>query len=268
MFIEELGFILKRRRTLISFALLAAIPILLGTVLATLGSPGNGNGNGPAFINQITNNGVFLGVTAITTSQFVVIPLLISIVAGEAISAEAANGTLRYLLIAPANRTRLLIFKSLAVLSYAVIACLFMVVVGIVYGSILFPIGNVVTLSGTSIPLFDGILRVIGIGLLEAVSTFSIIAIGVFASSLTDSSIGAAAITFGTTIVIVILNNIPELVHVAPLMLSNYWTSGVDLFRSPVSYHLIINNLLEQVGWMVIFFSAAWARFSTKDITS
>ncbi len=266
MFLEELTFILKRRRTLVSFAVLAAIPILVGTVLATLGGPKQGNG--PAFINEVTNNGVFLGVTSISTSQLVVIPLVIAIVAGESLSAEASYGTLRYLLLSPISRTRLLVVKSFAVLCYAVIACLFMVFVGVVFGAILFPVGNVITLSGTSVPLLDGILRVIGMGLLAAISTFSIVAIGIFASTLTDSAIGAAAITFGATVVIVILNNIPELVQVAPLMFSNYWASGADLFRSPITYHFIIKNLIEQLGWMTIFFLGAWARFSTKDISS
>lgn len=266
MYLEELGFILKRRRTVVSFAVLAAIPIVVGTVLATLGGPKAGNG--PAFIDQVTNNGVFLGVTSITTSQAVVIPLIISIVAGEAISAEASIGTLRYLLISPMGRTRLLLGKFLAVLTYALIACLFMVGVGLIYGAVLFPVGRVITLSGTSIPLFNGIGRVIMLGILAGISTFSIIAIGLFASTLTDSAIGAAAVTFGGTVIVIILNNIPELVHIAPLLLSNYWASGIDLFRSPVSFHFIIKNVLEQIGWVVVFLGGAWARFTTKDIVS
>ena len=267
MFLEELRFVFARRRTLISFLVLAAIPILLGVVVATLGGPHN-NGQGPPFLDRITHNGVFLGVTAITSAQLVIIPLVISIVAGEAFSAEATNGTLRYLLVAPMTRNRLLLTKSAVVLIYSMVATVFVVLVGLAVGAVLFPIGSMVTLSGSQITLADGIARVLVLGVLAGVSTFSIVAIGTFASTLTDSAIGAAAITFGVVIVLSILDGIPQLVGISPLFLGHYWTSGLDLFRSPVTYSQIGKNMAEQAGWMIIFFSAAWARFSTKDLLS
>ena len=268
MFLDELRFVFARRRTLISFLVLAAIPILLGVVVATLGGPHNNNGQGPPFLDRITHNGVFLGVTAITSAQLVIIPLVISIVAGEAFSAEATNGTLRYLLVAPVTRNRLLLTKSTVVLIYSMAATIFVVLVGLAVGAVLFPIGSVVTLSGSEISLADGVARVLVLGVLAGVSTFSIVAIGIFASTLTDSAIGAAAITFGVVIVLSILDGIPQLVGISPLFLGHYWTSGLDLFRSPVTYAQIAKNLEEQAGWMIIFFSAAWARFSTKDLLS
>ncbi len=267
MFLEELRFVFARRRTLISFLVLAAIPILLGVVVATLGGPQN-TGQGPPFFDRITHNGVFLGVTAITSAQLVIIPLIVAIVAGEAFASEASNGTLRYLLVVPVTRNKLLLTKSLVILVYSAAAAIFVVIVGLVVGAVLFPIGSVVTLSGTSISLLDGIARVLLVGLLAGVSTFSIVALGIFASTLTDSAIGAAAITFGVVIVLSILDGIPQLAGISPLFLGHYWTSGLDLFRSPVTYSQIGKNLIEQAGWMIIFFSAAWARFSTKDLLS
>ena len=267
MFLEELAFIFKRRRTLVSFAVLAAIPTLLGVVVLTLGGP-QGNGGGPAFFDRITHNGVFLGVTAITTSQLIIMPLLISIVAGESFATEATYGTLRYLLVSPVGRSKLLVVKAAATLVYAIAAGIFVVVVGLIVGAILFPVGSVVTLSGTVIPLSDGVTRVMFTGLLAGVSMFSIVAIGLFASTLTDSAIGAAAITFGVVIILSILDGIPQLVNISPLFLSHYWSSGIDLFRSPITFSQIEKNMVEQLGWMVVFFSAAWARFSTKDLVS
>ncbi|CAG4901657.1 MULTISPECIES: ABC transporter permease [Acidithrix] len=267
MFIEELRFILFRRRTLISFIVLAAIPIILGLVVATFGVGNGGNGPNP-FIDQITHNGVFLSITAITTSQFVIIPLIISIVAGEAFASEAASGTLRYLLISPIRRSRILIIKSSAILTYALLASLFMVVIGLIVGALLFPIGAVTTLSGSQIPLSQGIIRVLGLGFFEGISVFSVVAIGVMASTLTDSAIGASAISFGFVVIVEILNTIPQLIHFAPIMLPNYWGAGTDLFRNPVIFSGIYKDFLEQLGWMALAFSIAWARFSTKDITS
>ena len=268
MFLEELGYVLKRRRTLVSFALLAAIPIFLGVVLDIVGSPGGGHGQGPAFFDKVTHNGVFLGFTAVLTAQLIIIPLIVSIAAGDTIAGEATEGKLRYLLSAPVSRTRLLAMKSLVALVYATAAALTVVLVGLIVGSALFPIGPVVTLSGTQISLLDGIWRLLLVGLLAAASTFSIVAVGVFASTLTDSTIGAAAVTFGTVIILSILDGIPQLAHIAPLFLTHYWQTSIDQMRSPVVWSGILKNLLEQAGWMVVFFGAAWARFTTKDILS
>ena len=268
MFLEELGYVLKRRRTLVSFALLAAIPIFLGVVLDIVGSPGGGHGQGPAFFDKVTHNGVFLGFTAVLTAQLIIIPLIVSIAAGDTIAGEATEGKLRYLLSAPVSRTRLLAMKSLVALVYATAAALTVVLVGLIVGSALFPIGPVVTLSGTQISLLDGIWRLLLVGLLAAASTFSIVAVGVFASTLTDSTIGAAAVTFGAVIILSILDGIPQLAHIAPLFLTHYWQTSIDLMRSPVVWSGILKNLLEQAGWMVVFFGAAWARFTTKDVLS
>lgn len=267
MYIEELRFIFFRRRTAISFFVLGAIALLLGIVVATFGN-GRGGGGGNPFLDQISHNGVFLGVSAITTAQIVIIPLVIAVAAGEAFAQEAAYGTLRYLLISPISRFRLLIVKALALSTYAFAAIIFMATVGLIVGAILFPVGNVTTLSGTTVSYFDGVARLYGVALVEILSVMSIVGLGIMASTLTDSAIGAASISFGIVVILEILNNIPQLVHFAPLMLSNYFSASNDIFRSPIVYVNVLKDLYEQLGWMAVTYLVSWARLSTKDITS
>ncbi len=267
MYIEELRFIFFRRRTAISFFVLGAIALLLGIVVATFGN-GRGGGGGNPFLDQISHNGVFLGVSAITTAQIVIIPLVISVAAGEAFAQEAAYGTLRYLLISPISRLRLLVVKALALSTYAFAAIIFMATVGLIVGAILFPVGNVTTLSGTTVSYIDGVARLYGVALVEILSVMSIVGLGIMASTLTDSAIGAASISFGIVVILEILNNIPQLVHFAPLMLSNYFSASNDIFRSPIVYANVLKDLYEQLGWMAVTYLVSWARLSTKDITS
>ncbi|MDA8278799.1 MAG: ABC transporter permease subunit [Actinomycetota bacterium] len=268
MYIEELRFILFRRRTAISLFVLGAISVLLGVVVATFGNGNGRGGGGNPFLNQISHNGVFLGVSAITTAQIVIIPLVICVAAGEAFAQEAAYGTLRYLLISPISRLRLLVVKALALSTYAFIAIIFMATVGLIVGAILFPVGNVTTLSGSTVSYLDGVVRLYGVALVEVLSVMSIVGLGVMASTLTDSAIGAASISFGIVVILEILNNIPQLVHFAPLMLSNYFSASNDIFRSPIAYSNVVKDLYEQLGWMAVTYLVSWARLSTKDITS
>ena len=68
-------------------------------------------GRGPAFLDRISQNGLFVGVTAMLVSVPLFLPLTIGVVAGDTIAGEAGLGTLRYLLVAPAGRVRLLLVK-------------------------------------------------------------------------------------------------------------------------------------------------------------
>ncbi len=71
------------------------------------------NGDGPAFIGDITENGLFLAFTSLVVTLPLFLPLAVSVVAGESIAGEASTGSLRNLLVVPVGRTRLLVVKYL-----------------------------------------------------------------------------------------------------------------------------------------------------------
>src|SRR6476659_6678995 len=102
----------RRWRTWAMLSALALIPILLGIAVRLIG--GSRPGRGPAFLDQITNNGFFVGLAALTVAIPLFLPLTVSVAAGDAIAGEASHGTLRYLLIAPAGRVRLLLVKYIS----------------------------------------------------------------------------------------------------------------------------------------------------------
>ncbi|GAA3118561.1 hypothetical protein GCM10017687_35160 [Streptomyces echinatus] len=57
---------------------------------------GGGSGEGPAFITQITNNGLFLVFTALAATLPFFLPMAVGVIAGDAIAGEGGRGTLRY----------------------------------------------------------------------------------------------------------------------------------------------------------------------------
>ncbi len=68
-------------------------------------------GQGPPFLDRVSHNGLFVAFTAMVVATPLFLPLTIAVVAGDTIAGEASTGTLRYLLIAPVNRARLLVVK-------------------------------------------------------------------------------------------------------------------------------------------------------------
>jgi ABC-2 type transport system permease protein len=260
----ELGHLFRRRRIHALLIVLALVPV--GIVLAVKLSGGPEGDRGPTFLNQVTHNGVFAALAALTITLPIFLPLAVSIVAGDAVAGEAGLGTLRYLLVRPAGRTRLLVAKALALLVFCLAATFVVVVAGLVVGSVLFPVGRVTTLSGDTLPLWGGILRIGAAAGIVALSLLGLAAIGIFASTLTDVAIGAMAATLGILILSGILDAIPQLQFLHPWLFTHGWLSFADVVRTRVTWTAITRNLLLQLGYVVVFLSAAWARFTTKDV--
>ncbi|MER6952986.1 ABC transporter permease [Streptomyces sp. NPDC000618] len=275
---NELLTTFRRWRTLALLGVLAAVPILVGIAVKIEtsdgssagpgGGGGGGGGGGPAFISQVTNNGLFLVFTALAVTLPFFLPMAIGVVAGDSIAGEANAGTLRYLLVAPAGRTRLLLAKYATVMTFCLAATLVVALSALTVGALLFPLGDLTTISGTRIDFADGLLRALLIALVVAASLMGVAALGLFVSTLTSSGIAAMATTVGLLITIQILDQIPQLHALQPYFFSHYWLSFADLMREPVYWDDLQKNLGLQVLYAAVFGSAAWARFTTKDITA
>ncbi|KMS72765.1 ABC transporter permease [Streptomyces viridochromogenes] len=271
---SELLTTFRRWRTLALLAVLAAVPILVGIAVKIEtgdgGSTGGGGpqGGGPAFISQITNNGLFLVFTALAATLPFFLPMAIGVIAGDAIAGEANAGTLRYLLVAPAGRTRLLLTKYATTMAFCLVATLVVAVSALTVGALLFPLGDLTTISGTRISFAEGLGRALLIALVVAASLIGVAALGLFVSTLTNSGIAAMATTVGLLITIQILDQIPQLHAIQPYFFSHYWLSFADLMREPVYWDDLVKNLGIQALYAAVFGSAAWARFTAKDVTA
>jgi ABC-2 type transport system permease protein len=268
---SELVTTVRRWRTLALLGVLAAVPVLVGIAvkIQTRGGAtgGRGGADGPAFITQITNNGLFLVFTALAATLPFFLPMAVGVVAGDAVAGEAGAGTLRYLLVAPAGRTRLLLTKYTTVMAFCLLATLVVAGSALVVGALLFPLGDLMTISGTRISFADGLGRALLIALVVAASLIGVAALGLFVSTLTSSGIAAMATTVGLLITVQILDQIPQLHALQPYFFSHYWLSFADLMRDPVYWDDLENNLGLQALYAAVFGSAAWARFTTKDIS-
>ncbi|MGW2096341.1 ABC transporter permease [Streptomyces olivaceoviridis] len=268
---SELVTTVRRWRTLALLGVLAAVPVLVGIAVKIEtrgGGSAGGGGEGPAFISQITNNGLFLVFTALAATLPFFLPMAVGVVAGDAIAGEAGAGTLRYLLVAPAGRTRLLLTKYATVLAFCLLATLVVAVSALLVGALLFPLGELTTISGTRISFAEGLGRALLIALVVAASLVGVAALGLFVSTLTNSGIAAMATTVGLLITVQIVDQIPQLHALQPYLFPHYWLSFADLMRDPVYWDDLVKNLGLQALYAAVFGAAAWARFTAKDINA
>ncbi|GFE16072.1 ABC transporter permease [Streptomyces glebosus] len=271
---SEIAVTFRRWRTLALLAVLAGIPVLVGIAVRIEtgdGGPGGGGGGGeggPAFLSQATHNGLFLVFASLAVTLPFFLPMSVGVIAGDSLAGEAHGGTLRYLLVAPAGRTRLLLVKYATTLTFCLVSTLVVALSALATGALLFPLGEVTLLSGTSVSFGEGLLRALAIAVAVAVSLTGVAAIGLFVSTLTTSGIAAMATTVGLLITVQILDSLPQLHALQPYLFPHYWLSFADLLRDPVYWDQLEKNLGLQALYAVVFGSAAWARFTTRDITA
>ncbi len=268
---SELRLVFGRRRNQALLVALACVPVLIAVAIRlSAGSPrrGGGGGGGPAFISQIAGNGLFVAFTALVVTLPLFLPLAVSVASGEAVAGEASTGTLRNLLVVPVGRTRLLLVKFAGIVAFGVAAALTVALAGVVIGFVLFPIGPVPLLSGGTLDVGTALVRVLLVALYVAAMLAGLAAIGLFASTLTEVPIAAMAVTAITAVVVQILNAVPQISAIHPYLLTDWWLRFGDLLRDPVVYDDMVRGLLVTGAYIVVFGALAWARLTTKDVSS
>jgi ABC-2 type transport system permease protein len=262
---SEVRLVLRRRRNAALLAVLSGVPLLLG-IAVYLSTPRSGEG--PAFLGQITGNGLFLVFTALIVSLPVFLPLVVGVVAGDSIAGEAGSGTLRYLLTVPVTRSRLLAAKALGVATFTAIAVLTVALVGLVTGAVLFGLGNVTLLSGDTVSLFEGLARALGVAAYVIVALLGLAAGGLFVSTLTENAIAAMATTVALVVLSALLDAVPQLSAIHGWLLTHNWLGFGELLRSHVDTGALLRWSALHLAYAAVFLSLAWARLQTKDITS
>jgi ABC-2 type transport system permease protein len=261
LFRSELRLIFGRARTQLGLGVLAAVPVLIGIAIKISGDEG-----GEGFLGQVAGNGLFLIVASLGISLPFFLPTAVTVISGESLAGEASLGTLRSMLTAPAGRSRLLAAKMVALAVFCLAATMTIWVSGLIVGFVLFPVGDVLLLSGTTVSLAEGLLRALGIAVVISASLLGLAGIGLFVSSLTSTPLAAMAATFITFIVLGILTAIPQLHAIHPWLLMYRWPTFADLLRDPPYWHDIGKNLLLQAAYLAVFYAAAWARITSRDI--
>ncbi len=266
----ELRKLFRRPRTWVTIAVLNALPVLVA-VLVQLTDLAPRPGEGPPFLSAVLTNGALFPLAALAIVLPLFLPIAVAVVAGDAVAGEAQAGTLRYLLVRPSGRTRLLVAKLVALMAFVLVTVLVVAGVGYVVGTTLFdaqPVGGGTSVSGTSLSqqeLAGRSLMAIGY---VTVSMLGVAAFGLFFSTLTDSPLAAALGALAVLVTSSLLFTLDAASPIAPYLPTRYWLAFVDLFRDPILWRDVVRGLALQGVYVGVLLAAAWANFTTKDVTS
>ncbi len=266
----ELVKLLRRPRTWVTIALLNALPTLVAVLLAVT-DLGPQPGEGPAFLSAVLTDGALFPLAALAIVLPLFMPVAVALFAGESVAGEAVGGTLRYVLVRPVGRTRLLVAKLVGIMAFVLLAVVVVAVVGYVVGLLLLGDGTgstVTAVSGSTLTPADLVQRTLLSVLYVALSMLGVAALALFLSTTSDSPLAAAMGALAFLIASTLLLTLDAAEVLQPYLPTRYWLAFVDLFRDPIAWRDVVRGVLLQGVYVVVFLAAAWANFSTKDVTS
>jgi ABC-2 type transport system permease protein len=272
----ELVKLFRRPRTYVIAGLLCALPLIVAVFLATTRIPPP-PGQGGAFLSAVLSNGALYPAAAMALVMPVFLPVSVAVLAGDSVAGEAATGTLRYLLIRPVGRTRLLVAKLIALIAFVLFAIGAVLVTSLIAGLTLFggepsagvalP-ADVTSLSGVTITPAGLMLRLLATVAYVVVSMLGVAAIALFLSTVTESALGAAMGALAVLVTSQVLVTLDAAAAIRPYLPTRYWLAWVDFFRDPILWRDIERGIGIQLVFLVVLLGAAWANFMTRDVTN
>jgi ABC-2 type transport system permease protein len=260
--------LVRRPRTWVTIAALNALPTLVAVLLAVTDLAPR-PGTGPPFLSAVLTDGTLFPLAALGIVLPLFLPVAVAVVGGDSIAGEVQSDTLRYLLVRPVSRLRLLLAKLVSIVVFVVLATVAVAAVGYLEGRLFLgdaPATGVVSVSGTTLTSGEMLERTLLAFGYVVLAMLGVAAIALLLSTMTESAVAAALGTIGFLIASTVLLGLDAAESLRPYLLTRYWLAFVDLFRDPIRWTDLIHGVLAQLAYLVVFAGAAWANFATKDV--
>lgn len=257
---------LRRRRTQVTFALVALLPVILWAAfsLADDGPP-------TASLNLVDlakGGGTNFAVFALFASASFLLVVVVALFFGDTVASEASWSSLRYLLAAPIPRARLLRQKSLIAAFLSLAALLLLPAVALLVGSLAYGTGDLVSPTGESLRFWTGVGRVLLGAVYVTVHLSWVAALAVLLSVSTDAPLGAVGGAVMASIVSQILDQITALEDLRDYLPTHYGTAWASLLAQQVNWDGMTRGVFTSLAYAVVLGAAAVWRFQRKDVTS
>ena len=201
------------------------------------------------------------------------IPFLITLVAADLLAGEATAGTYRLLITRPVSRMQIVVSKFLSGIIYTGSLILFLALMSLVVGLIIFGTGELIVTGSKSIIIFeksDILWRFLLAYGFAIISMTVVCSLSIFFSSLVENAIGPIVATMAIIIIFIILSafDVGILREIRPYLFTNYMMDWREFFNDPIEWAEVGKSVSILIGHILIFFTATSFIFIKKDILS
>jgi ABC-2 type transport system permease protein len=215
-----------------------------------------------------TAGGLNFSLFTLLVSAGFLLVVVFALFCGDTVASEASWGSLRYLLVVPVPRARLLAVKLLVALAYCGFSLLLLAGVALTAGTARYgwhplrpPIGGEISAAG-------GLVRLLEVLGYLAVTLVVVAALAFLLSVSTDAPLGAVGGAVLLFIVSSILDQISALGNLRTVLPTHYNDAWLGLLSSPQQVDDVVIGCVSALGYASVFFMLAWLRFLRKDVVS
>ena len=269
----------RRTRTLVIALVLVGLPTLIVVAIHARGNRVDRGDNGEGLFRLAHQSGLLVPAAVLGVMSTFLLVVIAGTIAGDSVAGDAAWGNLRYVLMRPVPRGRLLVAKAIVagVLIWA--ATILVVIAALAAGVVLFgahavtvPVaGNLSTgklIAGFQLGTGALLVRVAVATVYVAFGFSALLATGTLFSTLTDTSTSAIGATVGVYIVSEILDGISQLGVIRYSFPTHYLTAWQTMFTENTFSQDMVAGVIVQLVYLAIFSTAAINWFRRKDIRS
>ena len=268
---------IKRRRTLVAYLLMIALPLIV--VAAVKLGPESGSGSGGSAESNFGSGSLnLIGLATNGTWNFTLVMLLFgsgfllttvfALFSGDTVASEASWSTLRYLLSTPVPRRRLLFVKLVVGVTLSLGAIVMLVVSSLVIGAIAFGTSPLTSPLGGTFETSEAFSRIGIITFYMFISLLFASGVAFLMTVLTDIPLGAV----GTAVLIVIISQILDALEalgsLREWLPSHYNRAWTDALAPDIDW----TNMARGTSYALITFAilVSWAilKFDKKDVLS
>ncbi|NUO42248.1 MAG: ABC transporter permease [Streptomyces sp.] len=258
---------LKRRRTMVMFGILAALPFVLLIAFAIGGEPG-GRNNTVSLMDTATASGAnFAAVNLFVSAGFLLV-IPVALFCGDTVASEAGWSSLRYLLAAPVPRARLLWSKLVVGLGLSLAAMILLPLVAVAVGTAAYGWGPLEIPTGGSLAPGTAAGRLVIVVAFIFVSQLVTAGLAFWLSTRTDAPLGAVGGAVGLTIVGNVLDAVTALGDWRDFLPAHWQFAWADAVQPSMEWSGMIQGTAVSVTYALVLFALAFRGFARKDVVS
>jgi len=269
----------KRTRSLVIVLLLVGLPTLIVFAIHARGNRVDRGDNGEGLFRLAQQSGLLIPAAVLSAMSGFLLVVIAGTLAGDSVSGDASWGNLRYLLMRPVSRARLLVAKAVVAGALIWAATVLIMIAALVAGVLLFG-AHAVTVPATgsltagqlfgTFQLDTGalLLRVLLATGYVAFGYTALLAVGTLLSTATDAPTSAIGATIAVYIVSEILDGITQLGSIRYAFPTHYLSAWQSMFTDNTYSHDMIVGIVVQLAYLAVFGTAAVLWFRRKDIRS
>ena len=263
---------MRRPRTYVAYGILVLIPVIMAVAIH-LNPPslGDREGGGGGFLFLSYVSGLMLPAFALRITSALILVIVVALFGGDAIAGEANWGNLRYLLMRPIGRGRLVFSKFVVAVFCAWVAVIVVAITALVAGIITFGSGPITLSLGDFVHAQStgAILGHLGVATVYvAWNLTGVVAFCFMVSCMTDAPFGAIFAGVGLYFTSLILDQITSLGSIRYILPTHYFDAWFDLVSRGTWHADMWRGALLQAAYVAVFFLVGLWWFRRKDIKS